>query len=936
MTGVELLEILCDVARELPPTAGMSSDVVRFALEYDAPQDVATEKVRVARKLHCEGFSLRAFPGPATGQLARFLVLEFGARRTMSSHALFEMAGALRERLQVTGVEPDVSDPIFFEPDPAVLPGSESESAIVDLWCRSNAAPPPDHLWALRAIRADKAWPLTGAPGRGVLIAQPDTGVAAHSELEDGMLALDKAANILEGGRDPTDPLKPSMANPGHGTSTASVAASRRVGTVTGAAPEARVIPIRCIDDVKIFNGAPVAAAVSHARSVGADIVTMSLGGLYSRSLAAAIDDAVGAGLIVLAAAGNCVGFVVYPASDPEVIGIAGVDAGDMPWRGSSRGTEVAVSAPAENVYVARRQPGDSDTTGVSAGQGTSFAVALVAGTAAMWLAHHGRDAVRKEAARRRLSVQTLFRRALRQTARVPARWSPAKYGAGIVDAEALLMLALREIAGAATPEPARPDTQVGEVFRFAAEGAVRDGFDWRVHGAEATLLAAEAEIISRRASAGYEPVGGGWLRPSSRLLKTAPPLLRSILGETGPVSRGRVATTAPRTDTELLLRLVGKSVGGGLESTASVNSAEAQSRLRNGHRDVLMGKLSGALERGKRMGGLEANNASELAANADRGLEKLAKSGADARLTAGERIGLEALVSIHDRPALRVRDGEIDIDDPLVGDWVAALASEARLTAALKSVGRIDLDGVHVGTGWVLAPGLIMTNRHVLEEVGEEFRTAAGKMKWALTGAVTIAFSDDGRGDGLRFAIKGVIAAGPDRIARSVNFAHLDMAVLEVETTNAARARLPKPLKLICDPDLLEKGSSIIVAGYPARPGAAAVRDPDTGAIRRDVIKRLQEIFGLDYSVKYLSPGEIGALPGELPDDARRWAMSHDATTLGGNSGSWVIYLGEPFGVVGLHFGGGTLRANFAHSIGAARDSKLLGPDAFQGAICF
>jgi len=62
------------------------------------------------------------------------------------------------------------------------------------------------------------------------------------------------------------------------------------------------------------------------------------------------------------------------------------------PWEGSSRGKAVAVTAPGENVWVA--QPGDAGGLGtdVGPGSGTSFAVATVAGMAALWLAYHGRD----------------------------------------------------------------------------------------------------------------------------------------------------------------------------------------------------------------------------------------------------------------------------------------------------------------------------------------------------------------------------------------------------------------------------------------------------------------------------------------------------------------------------------------------------------------
>jgi uncharacterized protein (DUF2384 family) len=71
----------------------------------------------------------------------------------------------------------------------------------------------------------------------------------------------------------------------------------------------------------------------------------MSLGGVWSSALHAAVQRAVSENVIVLAAAGNCVETVVWPARFPEVIAVAGVNKNDRPWRGSCRGPEVAISA---------------------------------------------------------------------------------------------------------------------------------------------------------------------------------------------------------------------------------------------------------------------------------------------------------------------------------------------------------------------------------------------------------------------------------------------------------------------------------------------------------------------------------------------------------------------------------------------------------------
>ncbi|HCT6914658.1 TPA: protease, partial [Pseudomonas aeruginosa] len=67
-----------------------------------------------------------------------------------------------------------------------------------------------------------------------------------------------------------------------------------------------------------------------------------------------------------------------------------------------------------------------------------------------------------------------------------------------------------------------------------------------------------------------------------------------------------------------------------------------------------------------------------------------------------------------------------------------------------------------------------------------------------------------------------------------------------------------------------------------------------------------MEDIFGNIYDVKRFAPGEVVG----LPHDA--WYLTHDCSTLGGNSGSAVLSIdgGE---VVGLHFGGQFRKTNYA-----------------------
>ena len=199
---------------------------------------------------------------------------------------------------------------------------------------------------------------------------------------------------------------------------------------------------------------------------------------------------AVKKGSIVLAAAGDCVRLVVYPARYDEVIAVAGVNGRISP--GSDHAAAAtSISAPAELVWRADKRRVGDPTTNVGGGQGTSFAVALTAGVAALWLSHHGRDAVRAEAFRRGVTVQALFKTAMQATCRKPAIWDSDDFGPGIVDAELLLGLALGAIPQAA-PEAAAPRTAESVKRLLDDAGGARNAdpeFDWKRYGLEVASM---------------------------------------------------------------------------------------------------------------------------------------------------------------------------------------------------------------------------------------------------------------------------------------------------------------------------------------------------------------------------------------------------------------------------------------------------------------
>ena len=440
---------------------GRSLDVI---LETRRAVDTKTLAPAIERALAVE-FTLSPLfataAAPADADLKRFHRLSVPAVAFPDLAASpFELAYHLQDALDLASAEPDVETEFFPEDDTRAATDLE---AVDPLDCWVDIPPPADLGWALAAMRVPAAWAFSvqsGRPdrGRGILVAQPDTGVAEHHELRD---AVDRgrAWDVLDDDADPTDPLDALPGTtPGHGVATASVLASRggvepgglgtsAPGRVTGSAPEALIVPIRCIRSVVRVRQSSVARAVEHARRQGCHVITMSLGGLPSPALATAIRRAVDDNLIVLAAAGNCVQWVVWPARYDRCLAVGGTNVESAPWKGSSHGPDVDVSAPAELVWRAKRRAPADPLDEIDPGQGTSFAVALTAGVAGLWLAHHGRDAlVASLAPGERL--QDRFRAQVRRTARRPGGWNAREYGAGIVDAEALLR------AGVGTPAP--------------------------------------------------------------------------------------------------------------------------------------------------------------------------------------------------------------------------------------------------------------------------------------------------------------------------------------------------------------------------------------------------------------------------------------------------------------------------------------------------
>lgn len=328
---------------------------------------------------------------------------------------------------------------------------------------------PDDTEWHLKQMRVKEAWrlppPAGGrSRGEGIIIAHPDTGWREHPEYDQGQLRFDLARNVIDAttGRDATrhgTVTIPVARYETHGTGTgvtivsaeahpqrtvvSDIPQSNLVATssnvqLTGVAPRAQVVPIRCTDTTVLLMDPNITRAIEHAIDIGAHVISISLGGLLPRDCEIAIDRAVEQNIIVVAAAGQVVNVgrnsVIEPAIFRNVIAVAGSTPELEPWDGSCNGPSVAVSAPAKGVWFAGHFL--DGTSGIYWGDGTSFSAAAVAGVAALWLAHWDRASL--IARYPGVPLAHVFQQVLRNTAFRPRTWN-ASYGAGIVDAFAVL-----------------------------------------------------------------------------------------------------------------------------------------------------------------------------------------------------------------------------------------------------------------------------------------------------------------------------------------------------------------------------------------------------------------------------------------------------------------------------------------------------------------
>ncbi|MHA2179592.1 MAG: S8 family serine peptidase, partial [Candidatus Thorarchaeota archaeon] len=173
---------------------------------------------------------------------------------------------------------------------------------------------------------ADLMWD-EGFNGSGITIAVLDSGVDGdHPDLENRLIGFKDLINSLDD-MDPSGGIDAYDDN-GHGTACAWNAAGDGTasnGILKGAAPGASILAIKVIDSTGGGEDSVIAEGIEFAVLQGVDVISISLGGLWSDSSfviepsAAEISNAIDDGISVVVAAGNS-GPAAFTINSPGVI----------------------------------------------------------------------------------------------------------------------------------------------------------------------------------------------------------------------------------------------------------------------------------------------------------------------------------------------------------------------------------------------------------------------------------------------------------------------------------------------------------------------------------------------------------------------------------------------------------------------------------------
>lgn len=277
----------------------------------------------------------------------------------------------------------------------------------------------------------------------------------------------------------------------------------------------------------------------------------------------------------------------------------------------------------------------------------------------------------------------------------------------------------------------------------------------------------------------------------------------------------------------------------------------------------------------------------------------------------------LETIVQFDgSRPAFLIKNNIADLSSSPIGSWEESLTtSSSVINKMYKNIGRIGSNNNpddFNGTGFMISQDLLVTNRHVLEIFGNYDNSTNS---WNLKKDVHVDFGfeyQSASNNPVR-RIKAVAFAPKDAINLKVDHLKADLAILELEPCDdeVYPFHLENPF-----PDDLTRIYSIGYSGDAPK------------AIRNYPL--VKTLFQNLHGYKRIAPGLKIDVGDSLPD----FSFAHDASTLLGNSGSVVLFVGLEEIAVGLHYGGKTSHLggfNFTHKLSQINATDITSGQTLQ-----